>query len=56
MPLALMKQNMSAGKIAGLLFLEAAVIFAGITSSLGIEELRQKPEEQDTYQHILEEI
>ena len=56
MPLALMKQNMSAGKIAGLLFLEAAVIFAGITSSFGIEEWCQNREDLDTYQHLLEEI
>ncbi len=56
MPLALMKQDMSAGKIAGLLFLEAAVIFAGITSSFWIEEWRENREDLDTYQHLLEEI
>ena len=51
-----MKQDLSAGKIAGLLFLEAAVIFAGITSSFWIEEWRQNREDVDTYHHLLEEI
>lgn len=56
MPLALLKQEQSHGKIIGLLFLEALVIFAGITSSFWIEEWRQNREDLDTYHHLLEEI
>jgi len=56
MPLALLKQGQSNGKILGLLFLEAAVIFAGITGSFWIEEWRQNREDLDVYHHLLEEI
>jgi hypothetical protein len=56
MPLALLKQGQSNGKIIGLLFLEALVIFAGITGSFWIEEWRQNREDLDTYHHLLEEI
>jgi len=56
MPLALLKQGQSSSKIIGLLFLEAVVIFAGITSSFWIEEWRQNRQDEDTYRHLLEEI
>ena len=56
MPLALLKQGQSNGRIIGLLFLEALVIFAGITGSFWIEEWRQNREDLDTYHHLLEEI
>jgi hypothetical protein len=56
MPLAFMKERMSNRRVAGLLFLEAAVIFLGITSSFWIEEWRQNREDLDTYHHLLEEI
>jgi hypothetical protein len=56
MPLAFMKEGMSNRRVAGLLFLEAAVIFLGITSSFWIEEWRQNREDLDTYHHLLEEI
>jgi hypothetical protein len=56
MPLAFMKNGMSNRRIAGLLFLEAAVIFAGITGSFWMEEWRQERDDQETYQHLLEEI
>ena len=56
MPLALLKQGQSNGKIIGLLFLEALVIFAGITGSFWIEEWRQNREDLDTFHHLLEEI
>ena len=56
MPLALLKQGQSNGKILGLLVLEAAVIFAGITGSFWIEEWRQNREDLDVYHHLLEEI
>lgn len=56
MPLALLKQGHSKPRILGLLFLEAAVIFAGITSSFWIEEWRQDREDLATYHHLLEEI
>ena len=53
MPLALLQQGQSKGKIIGLLFLEALVIFAGITSSFWIEEWRQNRVDLDTYHHLL---
>lgn len=56
MPLALLKQGQTNAKILGLLFLEAAVIFAGITGSFWIEEWRQNREDLDVYHHLLEEI
>ena len=56
MPLALLKQGQSSGKIVGLLFLEAVVIFAGISASFWMEEWRQNREDLDTYHHLLEEI
>jgi len=56
MPLAFMKNGMSNRRIAGLLLLEAAVIFAGITSSFWMEEWRQQRGDQETYRHLLEEI
>jgi hypothetical protein len=56
MPLALLKQGQSNARILGLLVLEAAVIFAGITGSFWIEEWRQNREDLDTYHHLLEEI
>lgn len=56
MPLAFMQNGMSNRRIAGLLFLEAAVIFAGITGSFWMEEWRQQREDQRTYRHLLEEI
>lgn len=56
MPLALLKQGRNNGKIVGLLFLEAFVIFAGISASFWVEEWRQQREDLDTYHHLLEEI
>ena len=56
MPLAFMKNGMSNRRMAGLLFLEAAVIFGGITGSFWMEEWRQEREDQGTYRHLLEEI
>jgi hypothetical protein len=56
MPLALLQQGQPKGQIIGLLFLEALVIFAGISSSFWIEEWRQNREDLDTYHHLLEEI
>jgi len=56
MPLALLEKGQSKGRILGLLFLEAAVIFAGITSSFWIEEWRQNREDLDVCHHLLEEI
>jgi hypothetical protein len=56
MPLALAKEGTSPRKIIGLLALEAAVIFAGITSSFWMEELRQQRDDQKTYGRLLEEI
>jgi len=56
MPLALLKEGTDMRKILGLLALEAAVIFAGISSSFWVEEWRQQREDEDTYTHLLEEI
>lgn len=56
MPLALLKEGNDIRKILGLLVLEAAVIFAGISSSFWMEEWRQQREDQETYRHLLEEI
>lgn len=56
MPLALLKQEQSTARILGLLVLEAAVIFAGITASFWMEEWRQSRDDLDTYHHLLEEI
>jgi hypothetical protein len=56
MPLALLKDGTDIRKIAGLLALEAAVIFGGISSSFWIEEWRQQREDEDTFKHLLEEI
>ncbi len=56
MPLAFMKQGQSKARIMGLLFLEAVVIFAGISASFWMEEWRQNREDLDTYHHLLEEI
>lgn len=56
MPLALLKDGTSTRGIIGLLALEAAVIFAGITSSFWMEEWRQRQDDRETYRHLLEEI
>jgi len=56
MPLALAKEGTSPRKIIGMLALEAAVIFAGITASFWMEEVRQQRDDRETYRHLLEEI
>jgi hypothetical protein len=56
MPLALLKEGTDVRKVLGLLVLEAAVIFGGISSSFWMEEWRQQREDEDTYAHLLEEI
>ncbi len=56
MPIALMRQRPRKAQLFGILILEAAVIFAGITASFWMEEWREQREDLDTYHHLLEEI